>query len=94
MLTSLTTFAGLTPLLMETSVQSKLVIPMAVSLAFGVLFATLISLLIVPAHYLILEDLKALLSRARRRNAPPRAADAQAESPEFERPAPLPSTGP
>ena len=40
MLTSLTTFAGLTPLLLETSVQSRLLIPMAISLAFGVLFAT------------------------------------------------------
>ncbi len=57
MLTSLTTFAGLTPLLLETSVQARMIIPMGISLAFGVLFATLISLLLVPATYLILEDL-------------------------------------
>jgi multidrug efflux pump subunit AcrB len=94
LLTSLTTFAGLTPLLLETSVQSKLLIPMAISLAFGVLYATLISLLIVPAHYLILEDLKDLLSHALRREAPSRVTDARADGPELERPAPLPSTSP
>ena len=66
MLTSLTTFAGLTPLLLETSVQSKLMIPMCISLAFGVLYATVISLLIVPALYLIFEDLMALPARIRR----------------------------
>ncbi len=57
MLTSLTTFAGLTPLLLETSVQAQFLIPMAISLAFGVLFATFITLGIVPAGYLILEDM-------------------------------------
>ena len=62
-LTSLTTFAGLTPLLLETSVQAQVLIPMAVSLGFGVLFATLITLLIVPCSYTILEDLKVLFAR-------------------------------
>lgn len=57
LLTSATTFAGLTPLLLENSVQAKMLIPMAVSLAFGVVFATAITLLLVPAYYLILEDL-------------------------------------
>ena len=47
LLTSLTTFAGLTPLLMEQSVQAKLLIPMGISLAFGVIFATLITLVMV-----------------------------------------------
>ncbi|MHC4933964.1 MAG: efflux RND transporter permease subunit, partial [Planctomycetota bacterium] len=56
LLTSLTTFAGLTPLLLETSVQAQFLIPMAISLAFGVMFSTLVTLLIVPATYLILED--------------------------------------
>jgi multidrug efflux pump subunit AcrB len=56
LLTTLTTCAGLTPLLLERSVQARFLIPMAVSLAFGVLFATLISLLLVPAGYLVLED--------------------------------------
>ena len=57
-LTSLTTFAGLTPLMLERSVQAQFLIPMAVSMAFGVLFATIVSLLLVPASYYILEDLK------------------------------------
>lgn len=57
-MTSLTTFAGLAPLLLERSVQAAFLIPMAVSLAFGVLFATLIILILVPAGYYILEDVK------------------------------------
>ena len=55
-LTSLTTFAGLTPLLFEKSMGAQFVIPMGVSLAFGVLFATVISLFLVPCGYLVLED--------------------------------------
>jgi len=62
-LTSLTTFAGLTPLLLARSVQAKFMVPMAVSLAFGVVGATFITLAIVPAGYLILEDIKHLLLR-------------------------------
>jgi multidrug efflux pump subunit AcrB len=58
LLTSVTTFAGLFPLLMEKSLQAQFLIPMAVSLGFGVIFSTVISLMIVPAGYLILEDLK------------------------------------
>jgi multidrug efflux pump subunit AcrB len=56
LLTSLTTFAGLMPLLFEKSTQAQFLIPMAVSLGFGILFATLITLFIVPINYLILED--------------------------------------
>ncbi len=63
LLTSLTTFAGLTPLLLEKSMQAQFLIPMAVSLAFGVLFATLITLLLVPALYSIIEDLRDSLGR-------------------------------
>jgi multidrug efflux pump subunit AcrB len=59
MLTSLTTFAGLTPLLLERSLQAQFLIPMAISLAFGVLFATSITLILVPSIYHILEDVKA-----------------------------------
>jgi multidrug efflux pump subunit AcrB len=66
-LTSLTTFAGLTPLLLETSVQAQFLVPMATSMAFGVLFSTLITLFIVPSGYLILEDLRLLPSRVRER---------------------------
>jgi multidrug efflux pump subunit AcrB len=57
-LTSLTTFMGLMPIVFERSLQAQVVIPMAVSLAFGILFATVITLLLVPALYLILNDIK------------------------------------
>jgi multidrug efflux pump subunit AcrB len=57
-LTSLTTFAGLTPLLLERSVSAQFLIPMAISLAFGVVFASSISLFLVPSLYLILDDAK------------------------------------
>lgn len=56
LLTSLTTFFGLAPMILETSVQARFLVPMAVSLGFGVLFATGITLLIVPCSYIILED--------------------------------------
>lgn len=66
-LTSLTTFIGLVPIMSETSLQAQFLIPMAISLAFGVLFATLVSLLLVPAVYLLIQDmvfaLGVLLSR-------------------------------
>jgi multidrug efflux pump subunit AcrB len=64
-LTATTTFAGLTPLLMEGSVSAQFLIPMATSLGFGVIFATGISLLLVPSAYVILEDLKRLSRRER-----------------------------
>ena len=57
-LTSLTTFAGLTPLLLEKSLQAKFLVPMGVSLGFGVIFATVITLILVPSMYLILEDIR------------------------------------
>lgn len=57
LLTSLTTFFGLAPMILETSVQARFLVPMAVSLGFGVLAATMIMLLIVPSSYIILEDL-------------------------------------
>jgi len=66
LLTSLTTFAGLVPLLFETSTQAQFLIPMAVSLGFGILFATLITLFIVPIIYLILEDFKGYMRRYKR----------------------------
>jgi multidrug efflux pump subunit AcrB len=65
LLTSLTTFAGLTPLLLERRLQAQFLVPMAISLAFGVLFATFITLLLVPALYAILEDLREAVSGAR-----------------------------
>lgn len=63
-LTTVTTFAGLTPLLLERSLQARFLIPMAVSLAFGVVFATFITLILVPVGYQILEDIKSLFSRS------------------------------
>jgi len=56
-LTSVTTFGGLTPMLLEQSLQARFLIPMAISLGFGVLFATLITLLLVPCGYMVLEDI-------------------------------------
>jgi len=56
-LTSLTTFAGLTPMLLEKSLQAQFLIPMAISLGFGVLFGTVITLVLVPCLYMILEDI-------------------------------------
>lgn len=58
MLTSLTTFIGLMPLLFEKSTQAQFLIPMAVSLGFGILFATLITLILVPINYMLIEKLK------------------------------------
>jgi multidrug efflux pump subunit AcrB len=58
MLTTLTTFLGLTPIMLERSLQAQFLIPMAISLAFGVAFATLITLFLVPSLYMILEDIK------------------------------------
>ena len=58
LLTSLTTFFGLAPMILETSVQAKFLVPMAISLGFGVMFATFITLVLVPALYLIIVDAK------------------------------------
>jgi multidrug efflux pump subunit AcrB len=62
-LTSATTFAGLTPLLLEKSMQAKFLVPMAVSLGFGVVFATFITLMIVPVLYIISNDVKEIMAR-------------------------------
>ncbi|MDO9514497.1 MAG: efflux RND transporter permease subunit [Syntrophales bacterium] len=58
LLTSLTTFGGLSPIMLETSRQARFMVPMAISLGFGILFATLITLLLVPCFYLAIEDLR------------------------------------
>ncbi|MEZ5303145.1 MAG: efflux RND transporter permease subunit [Verrucomicrobiales bacterium] len=72
-LTSLTTFGGLIPLILERSTQAQFLIPMAVSLGFGIIFATAITLILVPVCYYILEDIVAWL-------LPPRAKDAEPEA--------------
>lgn len=61
-LTAITTFVGLTPLMLEKNMGARFLVPMGVSLAFGVVFATVISLLIVPSGYLIMEDLQKLIT--------------------------------
>jgi multidrug efflux pump subunit AcrB len=58
LLTTLTTFFGLTPLMLETSIQARFLIPMGISLAFGVAFATTITLVLIPALYIVLEDFR------------------------------------
>jgi multidrug efflux pump subunit AcrB len=55
-LTTLTTFGGLSPIILETSSQAYQLIPMAISLGFGIVFATAIILVIVPCLYLIMDD--------------------------------------
>ena len=69
LLTSLTTFFGLAPMIFETSMQARFLIPMAISLGFGVLFATFIILLLVPAVYLIVDDASRGLERLTRGDA-------------------------
>ena len=69
LLTSVTTFVGLFPLLIEKSVQAKFLVPMAISLAFGVLFATLITLILVPTSYMVIEDIKEYFNRFFNKNA-------------------------
>ena len=59
-LTSLTTFVGLLPLILDNSIQAQFLIPMAVSLGFGILFSTAVTLLLIPCLYLAFEDGKSL----------------------------------
>ena len=66
-LTTLTTFVGLLPMLFETSMQAQFVIPMAISLSFGIVFATTMTLILVPCCYRIVYDLKATLQSMRQR---------------------------
>lgn len=75
LLTSLTTFFGLAPMILEPSVQARFLIPMAISLAFGVLFATVVTLLLVPAGYLVFHDIATLRDAAMRWIAGPPDVD-------------------
>ncbi|WP_150912142.1 efflux RND transporter permease subunit [Marinobacter halotolerans] len=70
MLTTLTTFGGLTPIIFETSLQATYLVPMAVSLGFGIVFATALILFLVPCLYLVLEDLKGCFGASRAQVAP------------------------
>ncbi|MDJ0783058.1 MAG: efflux RND transporter permease subunit [Desulfosarcinaceae bacterium] len=64
-LTTLTTFGGLAPMIFETSRQARFLIPMAISLGYGILFATVITLFLVPCFYMILEDVRPLFQPSR-----------------------------
>ena len=61
-LTTLTTFGGLTPMIFETSRQARFLIPMAISLGYGILFSTGITLILIPSLYMILEDVRAVFT--------------------------------
>lgn len=61
LLTSLTTFFGLLPLMFEKSVQAQFLIPMGISLGFGILFATAITLIMIPVNVMIVDDFKRIL---------------------------------
>ncbi len=63
LLTTLTTFGGLTPMMLETSRQARFMIPMAISLGFGILFATIITLVLVPCLFLFIQDVRNLLTK-------------------------------
>jgi multidrug efflux pump subunit AcrB len=67
LLTTLTTFGGLAPMIFETSRQARFMIPMAISLGYGILFATAITLILVPCLFIMIEDLKSLIA-SRRKN--------------------------
>ena len=69
-LTSMTTFVGLAPILREGSVSAQFLIPMATSLGFGVLFGSTISLFLVPSAYVVVEDVKALLGGRKKEALP------------------------
>ena len=63
LLTSVTTFMGLAPIQLETSIQAQFVKPMAISIAFGVMFATFVTLILVPVLYFVGRDVRALTGR-------------------------------
>ena len=65
LLTTLTTFIGLAPLMFETSIYAQFLIPMAVSISFGVLFATTVTLILVPVSYHIVDDITQLADRVK-----------------------------
>ncbi len=75
LLTTLTTFGGLMPLIFEKSLQAQYIIPMAISLGFGILFSTAIILLLIPCLYLILEDFIAAVTTKEDAASAPQAVE-------------------
>ncbi len=90
LLTTLTTFGGLAPMIFETSRQAQFMIPMAISLGYGIVFATVIVLFLIPALYLVVEDLRVMVGRVGRLLGwlmfPPRPAAAPPQEPDGNRP--------
>ena len=80
LLTTMTTYGGLAPMIFETSRQARFMIPMAVSLGYGIVFATLITLVLVPSLYLLVEDAQSAFAGMRSRLRRSRSADAEAAS--------------
>ncbi|ABO22637.1 efflux RND transporter permease subunit [Shewanella loihica] len=78
-LTSMTTFVGLVPIILERSLQAQIVIPMATSLAFGILFSTVVTLVLVPVLYIILNDIRQLTGRVFRWWWQPRSHSVEGE---------------
>ncbi len=79
LLTTLTTFGGLSPMIFETSRQARFLIPMALSLGYGIIFATAITLVLVPCLYGINEDIRGVLFRGRAANAGVRRPTSEAQ---------------
>lgn len=77
LLTSMTTFAGLTPIMLERSVQAAFLIPMAVSVAFGIAFATVVILVMVPATYLAVEDVLVIFRKWFNKDLDPHRGETQ-----------------
>ena len=68
-LTTITTFGGLAPIILETSIQAVHLVPMAISLGFGIVFATSIMLVVVPCFYMLIEDIQGIVQRRRAASA-------------------------
>jgi len=81
LLTSLTTFFGVLPIYFETSLQAQFIIPMAISIGFGIVFATVITLFLIPSLYMILDDIKTAFSRKKRKITLDEAVIANLENP-------------
>ncbi|MEO0618598.1 MAG: efflux RND transporter permease subunit, partial [Pseudomonadota bacterium] len=79
-LTSLTTVLGLTPLLLETSLQAQILIPLVTSLAFGLMASTILVLFVVPSFYAVLDDF-GLTTLAKERKARDRESDLAGAAP-------------
>ncbi len=80
LLTTMTTYGGLAPMIFETSRQARFMIPMAISLGYGIVFATLITLVLVPSLYLLVEDAQSALARVMVRLRRSGSSDTEAAS--------------